>query len=360
MSRAQCTLLGTHLYRALHWTCAAVSGVATVLAVATMVLPTRSEAGTLDEIKKRGVVTCGVSEGVPGFSFQEPDGAWSGLDIDFCRALAAAILGDPSKVKLLPTSPEERFKHLSAGSVDVLTRNTSWTMEREIEQKVLFPGILFFDGQGFMVPRELGLSNPNQLSGAKICVLSGTTSESNAVAYFAKVGLQVELLKFPHRKEALEAYEAGTCDARTADRSALFGELQLLADPSRHMVLSSTISKEPLGPVVRSGDRVWADVVRWVLAGLITAEELQVTQSMLQSGTAPKLAPDQVRFVEDSGKLGGKLGLPISWVANVMGAVGNYAEVFDRNLGKASLLGMMRGSNALWKDGGLMYAPPMP
>ena len=349
-----------HLRSVAAWTFGNVICIVTCLASWTAILAIPASATTLDDIKMRGVVTCGVSEGVPGFSSQDADAAWTGLDVDFCRALAAAVLGDAGKVKILSTSPENRFKELTAGSVDVLTRNTSWTMQREVELNVVFPGVLYFDGQSFMVPRELGLTSPSQLSGAKICVLSGTTSEPNAAAYFAKAGLEVELLKFPHRKEAIAAYEAGMCDARTADRSALFGEMQLLADPGRHMVLSETISKEPLGPAVRSADRAWADVVRWVLFSLLGAEEVQLTQSMLRKDGAPNLRPDQARFVEESGKLGIKLGLSSDWIANVVRAVGNYAEIFDRNLGKASPLGIVRGANALWKDGGLMYAPPMP
>lgn len=320
---------------------------------------TAAVAGAIDDIKKRGAVVCGVSEGVPGFSAQGEGGAWAGLDVDFCRALAAAVLGDVGKVKIVPTSSNDRFKELAAGNVDVLTRNTSWTMERELAQGISFPGVLYFDGQGFMVPRELGLSSPNQLNGARICVLSGTTSEANAAAYFAKIGLSVELMPFPHRKEAIDAYEAGSCDARTADRSALFGEMQLLADPSRHMVLAATISKELLGPAVRSGDPAWSDAVRWVLASLIHAEELGLSRATLQSAD-PELGPEQARFVLESGKLGVKLGLPADWVEYVIRGVGNYAEMFDRNLGKESALGMTRGVNALWRDGGLMYAPPMP
>ena len=330
------------------------------LVAAVALLTLSAEAATLDDIKKRGVLTCGVSEGVPGFSAEISEGVWAGLDVDFCKALAAAVLADPTKIKLVPTSSEDRFKRLTEGSVDVLTRNTSWTMQREIEQGVIFPAVLYFDGQGFLVPRELGLSNPNQLAGAKICVLSGTTSETNAVAYFAKAGRDVEFVKFKHRKEAIEAYEAGACDARSADRTALFGEMQLLAEPSRHMVLAETISKEPLGPVVRAGDRAWADVVRWVMASLINAEDVQLTQNLLPVQTAPKLSLEQGRLVEDAGKLGTGLGLSSTWVADVVRAVGNYAEMFDRNVGKTSALGMVRGANALWKNGGLMYAPPMP
>lgn len=350
-----------HSHRRIWRLCSRLHGVALLVAACGVMGAAPSEAAMLDDVKKRGVLTCGVSEGVPGFSSQGPDGAWSGLDVDFCRALAAAVLGDPSKTKFVPTGAEDRFKQLASGSVDILTRNTSWTFQREIEQGVIFPGVLFFDGQGFMVPRELGLTSPSQLSGAKICVLSGTTSDGNASAYFAQAGLEVEILRFPNRKAAIEAYESGMCDARTGDRSALFAEVLLLAEPARHMVLSDTISKEPLGPAVRSADRDFADIVRWVLFALIQAEDLDLTQAMLQkSDDTRTLAPDQSRFIEESGKLGAKLGLPATWVENVIQASGNYGEVFDRNLGKTSPLGMARGANALWSDGGLMYAPPMP
>lgn len=331
------------------------------VALALYLLATASSlASTLEDIKKRGAVACGVSEGVPGFSAQGQDGAWSGLDVDFCRALAAAVLGDGSKVKLVPTSSQDRFKQLAAGAFDVLTRNTSWTMQREIESDLVFPGVLFFDGQGFMVAKELGLSNPGQLSGARVCVLGDTTSERNAASYFAKSGLEVELLKFAHRTEAIAAYEAGSCEARTADRSALFGELQLLSEPDRHMVFSGTISKEPLGPVARSGDPVWASIIRWVLYALVSAEELQLTQAAVSAEPKPDLTADQKRFLSETGALGGKLGLPAAWTQSVIRWVGNYGEIFERNVGSQSTIGMVRGANALWKDGGLIYAPPMP
>jgi general L-amino acid transport system substrate-binding protein len=333
---------------------------AAALALGIVVLaplaPARS--ATIDDVRSRGVVTCGISEGTPGFSLKSDDGTWAGFDVDFCRALAAAVLGDATKVSLVPTSSENRFSVLAKASIDVLTRNTSWTMQRELEERVLFPGVLFFDGQGFMVPKDLGLTSPAQLAGGKICVLAGTTSQANAVAYFAKAGLEVDLLTFPHRKEALEAYEAGKCDARTADRSALFGERQLMSDPSRHMVLAGTISKEPLAPGVRASDPQWASVVRWVLFSLIAAEELGLTSASLQPDA--ELTSEQTRFIEESGKLGSSIGLSPTWVATIVRTVGNYAEVFDRNLGKASTIGMARGANALWKDGGLQYAPPMP
>lgn len=330
------------------------------LLLGTFPIAAPAQSSTLDTIRSRGVLICGVSEGIPGFSLKADDGTWTGLDVDFCRALAAAVLGDATKVTLVPTSPEDRFSALAKGSVDVLTRNTSWTFEREIEQNVVFPGVLYFDGQGFMVPKELGLTSAAQLDGGKICVLANTTSQANAAAYFAKAGLRVELLTFPHRKEALEAYQAGQCDARTADRSALFGERQLLADPSSHMIFTETISKEPLGPVVLATDPQWASVVRWTLYSLIAGEELGVSQAALQKDAAGKLSPDQSRFLDESGKLGTKIGLAPTWVASIIRSVGNYGEVFDRNLGAGSDIGMVRGANSLWSNGGLLYAPPMP
>jgi general L-amino acid transport system substrate-binding protein len=332
--------------------------VALICGALAVVSPARSS--TLDDIRSRKVLTCGVSEGVPGFSIKAEDGSWSGLDVDFCRALAAAVLGDATKISLVSTSPEDRFTILSKGTVDILTRNTSWTFQREVDEAVLFPGVLYFDGQGLMVPKDLGLTSASQLAGGKICVLANTTSQTNAALFFAKNNLPVELLTFPHRKEALEAYEAGQCDARTADRSALFGERQLLTDPARHMILTETISKEPLGPVVRASDPQWASVVRWVLFSLIAGEELGVDQTSLQPSTKAKFSADQSRFLDESGKVGPKIGLPPTWVATVIRSVGNYGEMFDRNLGKASAIGMARGANALWKDGGLLYAPPMP
>jgi general L-amino acid transport system substrate-binding protein len=322
-------------------------------------LSTTAEAATLDYVRSRGVLVCGVSDGVPGFSSQSAEGSWAGFDVDFCKAMATAVLGDPGKIKLVPTSTEDRFKLLQDGTVDILTRNTSWTVQREIDQQVVFPAVLYFDGQSFMVPRELGLTNPKQLSGAKICVLSGTTSETNVGAFFAASGLEVQLLKFAHPKEALEAYEAGKCDAHTGDRSALFGEMQTLSDPTRHMVLTEVISKEILGPVVRSSDRNWGDIVRWVLACLVNAEEVQLTRELLRKESVSTLTAEQTQLVANGGKLGVGLGLPATWVGDVIRAVGNYGELFDRNVGKGSPLGMVRGYNALWRNGGLMYAPPM-
>jgi len=333
---------------------------AVALIFGTLGIAASARSATLDDIRSRGVLVCAVSEGVPGFSVKADDGSWTGLDVDFCRALASAVLGNANKVSLVPTSTGERYTALSTGNVDVMTRNTTWTFQREIEQNVVFPGVLYLDGQGFMVPKELGLTSPAQLAGGRICVLDNTTSQKNAAAYFAKAGLTVELLTFQHRREALEAYQAGQCDARTADRTALFGERLLLSDPSLHMVLTETISKEPLGPVVGANDPQWASVVRWVLFSLIAGEELGVTQTALQADAAGKLSPDQTRFLDESGKIGSKIGLAPTWVATVIKNVGNYGEVFDRNLGKASEIGMIRGPNALWQDGGLLYAPPMP
>ena len=333
-----------------------------VLALLVSICPIAAPAqsATLDDVRSRGVLTCGVSEGIPGFSLKAADGTWVGLDVDFCRALASAVFGDATKVSFVSTSPEDRFGALSKRTVDILTRNTSWTFQREIEQNVVFPGVLYFDGQGFMVPKELGLTSAAQLDGGKVCVLANTTSRANAAAYFAKAGLKVELLEFAHRKEALEAYQAGQCDARTADRSALFGERQLLANPSSHMIFSETISKEPLGPVVLAGDPQWASIVRWVLFSMIAGEELGVTQAALQKDGATGLLPDQSRFLEESGKLGTKIGLAPNWVAKIIQGVGSYGDVFNRNLGAASDIRMVRGANALWKDGGLLYSPPMP
>ncbi len=333
----------------------ALASLASILSMAVS-----ADAATVDDIRSRGVLTCGVSEGIPGFSSKAADGTWSGLDVDFCRALASAVLGDPAKVSFVPTSPEDRFSALAKRTVNILTRNTSWTFQREVEQNVVFPGVLYFDGQGFMVPKELGLTSAVQLGGGKVCVLANTTSQANAEAYFANSGLTVELLEFVHRKEALDAYQSGKCDARTADRSALFGERQLLADPAKHMIFTDTISKEPLGPVVLAGDAQWASIVRWVLFSLIAGEELGVTQAAMQKAEAAGLPADQTRFLNKSGELGIKIGLPPDWVTKVIQGVGNYADLFNRNLGTASDIGMVRGANALWKDGGLLYAPPMP
>lgn len=304
--------------------------------------------GTLDTVKKRGKLECGVSEGLLGFSARDEAGNWSGFDVDFCRAVAAAVFGNADKVDYVPLSAVKRFDALSSGKIDLLSRNTTWTMSRDVERGLEFVGITYFDGQGFMTRRENGLSSALQLGSAKICALSGTTSEANARAYFSQNKVDVEIVTFPKREDALKAYADRKCDVYSADRSALASERSKLEDSADHMLLPEVASKEPLGPVVRQDDHAWLELNRWVLFLLINAEEAGWQSTT--KGDAPIVVPAEVSA---------KLGLPKGWAADVIKSVGNYGEIFARNVGRDTPLGLGRGLNALWTRGGLIYAPPM-
>lgn len=312
-----------------------------------------SLAGTLDDVRARDKLVCGVSEGLGGFSEQDGAGTWQGFDVDFCRAVAAAVLGDPGKVEYVPLSAEARFAALTEGKIDLLSRNSTWTMSRDLDLGLDFPGTSYFDGQGFLIPAIFGAISPLELDGASICVVSGTTTEANAAAYFEKAGLTVSFLSFKERGEARAAYAEAKCDAYTADRSALAAERAALPAPDEHVILKDVISKEPLGPVVRDSDPQWTTLIRWTLFALIDAEERGL-------GTAA-MATDGV----DEAKLMGApavkaLGLADDWLVKVLAGVGNYAEIFERNLGEETPMQLSRGVNALWTQGGILYAPPMP
>lgn len=309
-------------------------------------------AGTLDDVRKRGKLLCGVSEGLPGFSWQGADKRWVGFDVDYCRALAAAVLADPDKIDFVPLSATARFDALTSGKIDVLSRNTTWTLERDVARELEFLGISYYDGQGFMTQRSNGLSSALQLAGATICVLEGTTSEENAKRYFADNKVDVKITAFKGRDQLVEAYGAGKCDAYSADMSGLASDRQRMSAPDDHMLLPEVVSKEPLGPVVRQGDAQWADIGRWVLYLLINAEEAGWTRAAAASAAAepPITIPPPISD---------KLGLPTDWPVAVIKAVGNYGEIFDRNVGPDSSLAITRGVNALWTRGGILYAPPM-
>jgi len=309
-------------------------------------------AGTMDDVRARGKLICGVSEGLPGFSEKDNSGVWRGFDVDFCKAVAGAALGDTARVEYLPLSADARFGALRDRRIDLLSRNSTWTMSRDLELGVEFAGINYFDGQGFLVPASFGATSPLQLNGAKICVISDTTSESNAAAFFRKSNLQVSFLEFAERSAARTAYAAGKCDVFTGDRSALAAERSLLSTPQDHVILRDVISKEPLGPATRKDDPKWSGLVRWTLFALINAEELGLSSRSVVT-TNRQLA------VELAAPATRALGLSGDWLINVVGGVGNYAEIFERNLGQESPLELSRGMNALWKEGGLLYAPPM-
>jgi len=310
-------------------------------------------AGTLDDVRGRDRLVCGVSEGLGGFSEQDGAGTWQGFDVDFCRAVAAAVLGDSGKVDYVPLSAEARFAALSDGTIDLLSRNSTWTMSRDLGLGLDFPGTSYFDGQGFMIPAIFGAISPLELDGASICVVRGTTTEANAAAYFEKAGLTVSFLSFEERDEARAAYADARCDAYTADRSALAAERAALPTPDDHVILKDVISKEPLGPVVRDSDPQWTTLIRWTLFALIDAEEQGLDAASMAGAGANRAKAMGAPAVK-------ALGLSDDWLVRVLADVGNYGEIFARNLGEETPMQLSRGVNALWTQGGILYAPPMP
>jgi len=312
---------------------------------------------TLAKIRERGELICGSSPGVAGFSIQDATGRWNGFDTDICRALAAAIFDDQDKIKFIPLSSKDRLIALQAGEIDVLPRTTTWTLSRNLSQGVTFTTVNYYDGQGFMVPKKLGVTSASKLDGASICVAQGTTSELNLADYFRRNRMKYEVAAFGTAEEALKAYESGRCDAYTTDISSLSAVRLKLQDIDNHVILPDVISKEPLGPWVRTGDEGWFNLVRFTVLALVNAEELGVTKAnvreMLKSDN-----PEIKRFLGLEGKFGEALGLTNDWTVRMIAAVGNYGESFDRYLGKGSRLGLERGPNALWTNGGLQYAPP--
>ncbi|WP_421724004.1 amino acid ABC transporter substrate-binding protein [Bauldia sp.] len=314
-------------------------------------------AATLDDVRERDRLVCGVSEGLPGFSDHDDAGAWSGFDVDFCRAVAAAVLGEADKVDYVPLSATARFDALTAGDIDLLSRNSTWTMSRDLDLGIDFAGIAYYDGQGFLVQALDGMTSALELIGARICLVTGTTTEANAANYFASNNIEVSFLPFADRSEARAAYAAGECDAYTADSSALAAERSLLDVPDDHVILREVISKEPLGPVTREGDTQWTELVRWTLYGLINAEEMGLTAASVDPDRGDGASRDQAIALGAPAAM--KLGLNEAWLATVLNEVGHYGEVFDRNLGDDTPLAIRRGVNALWTRGGILYAPPM-
>lgn len=313
--------------------------------------------GRLDQVRQRGKLLCGVNTGLLGFSARTESGLWAGLDVDFCRALAAAALGDGDKVEFVPLETNERFDALKEGRIDVLSRNTTWTMTREVDLGLRFAGVLYFDGQGFMTGDERGFVSAQQLSGSKVCVEAGTTSEKNMAFFFKAHQIEAQAMVFPTREEMLKAYATGDCDTYTGDRSALFSDRASFSEPTKHSILPEVISKEPLGPAVLKGDGEWTEIVTWTLAGLINAEEVGLDKR--SAGSTDPLGDDQQRLVDGAAASGASLRLDKAWLRTAIATVGNYGEMFDANVGKGSALGMERGLNALWKRGGILTAPPM-
>ena len=333
------------------------AGLVSVLALG-VAAATPASAGTLDTVKGKNVLTCGANTGLAGFGLPDDKGQWTGLDVDFCRAMASAVLGDATKIKFVALDAKNRFTALQSGEVDVLSRNTTWTSSRESTLGLLFGPTTYYDGQGFMVRKKLNVASAKDLNGASVCVQQGTTTELNLADYFRANGMKYESVAFQSEDETLKAYESGRCDAFTTDASGLYAERLRLINPDEHMVLPEIISKEPLAPSVRQGDDQWYDVMRWTAFALITAEELGVTSKnadeMLKSEN-----PNIRRLLGAEGDQGKGLGLTNDWAYKIVKQVGNYGEIFDRNVGEGSALKIQRGINALWNKGGLQYAPPI-
>jgi general L-amino acid transport system substrate-binding protein len=334
-------------------------------AAALAVSAVDASAGTLDDVKAKGFIQCGVSQGLIGFSNPDANNNWSGLDVDFCKAVAAAVLGDATKVKYTPLNAKERFTALQSGAIDVLSRNSTWTMGRDTTLGLMFAGVTYYDGQGFMVPTKLGVKSALELNGASVCTQTGTTTELNLADYFKSNKMEYKIVAFEKNEEVLKAYQEGRCDVFTTDQSGLYAEVLKFANPADHVVLPEIISKEPLGPVVRQGDDQWFSIVKWTYYAMLTGEELGVSSANvdeMKTSANPEIQrllsvkvknPDGTEADNDFGK---GMGLGPDWAYNVIKQVGNYAEAFDRNLAQ---LKIARGKNALWKDGGLQYAPPI-
>jgi general L-amino acid transport system substrate-binding protein len=316
-----------------------------------------SGAATLDEVKARGELICGVSQGILGFSAEE-GGAWLGFDVDFCRAVAAAIFADPQKVSFVPLSASERFEALTSKRIDLLSRNSTWTMGRETELGISFAGITYYDGQGFLVPAARNVTSALELHGSKVCVQAGTTSEANVADYFTSNNMPYEAVPTANPDESRQAYTEGRCDVLTSDVSQLYAERLKLQNPADHVILADVISKEPLGPAVRLDDPKWRLLVQWVHFAMLDAEELGVASDNIDEALASE-KPDVKRLVGTDGAFGEQLGLSKGWAVNIVRLVGNYGEVFDRNVGADSRLGIPRGMNQLWSMGGIQYAPPI-
>ena len=327
-------------------------------AAALAIAGSAANAATLDDVKAKGFVQCGVSQGLPGFSNPDADGNWSGLDVDLCRAVAAAVFGDAEAVKFTPLSAKERFTALQSGEVDLLSRNTTWTMSRDTQLGLNFAGVNYYDGQGFMIRTSMDINSALELSGASICTNTGTTTELNVADYFRANNMEYELVAFEKSDEVVAAYDAGRCDVYTTDQSGLYAQRLKLTNPGEHKVLPEIISKEPLGPVVRQGDDQWFNIVKWAHIATVNAEELGVTSANadeMKDGDNPAVK----RLLGTEGAFGEGIGLGNDWAYNIIKMVGNYGEIFDRNVGPDTPLGISRGVNALWSKGGLQYGPPV-
>lgn len=322
-------------------------------------LATAASAGTLDNVKKNGFLKCGVGQGLAGFSNPDVKNNWTGIDVDLCRAVASAIFGDPTKVKFTPLSAKERFTALQSGEIDLLSRNTTWTLVRDTSLGLDFAGVMYYDGQGFLVKKKSGIKSAKELDGATVCVNTGTTTELNVADYFRANNLKYKLVVYEKDDEVVAAYDAGRCDVYTTDQSGLYAQRVKLKNPDDHMILPEIISKEPLGPVVRHGDNQWGDLVRWTLYAMLEGEEMGVTSANVDELKKSSPNPNIRRLLGVEGDVGKDLGLPPDWAYNILKKVGNYGESFERNLGQGSPLKIARGQNALWNKGGQQYAMPV-
>mgnify|MGYP003627444320 FL=1 len=327
-------------------------------ATAALLLASGASAATLDDVKARGQLVCGVSTGLPGFSNPDDKNVWAGIDVDVCRAVAAAVLGDAGKVKYTPLTAKERFTALQSGEIDVLSRNTTWTLTRDASLGLNFAGVNYYDGQGFMVTKKLGVKSALELDGAAVCIQAGTTTELNLADYFRLHNMKYSAVVFDTSDQTISGFESGRCDMLTSDQSQLYALRIKLADPSSAIVLPEVISKEPLGPVVRQGDDQWFNIVKWSMYALLNAEEMGVTAANVDAMKTSD-NPNIKRLLGTEGEGGANLGLGADWAYQIVKQVGNYGEMFERNVGQGSALKIGRGLNALWSQGGIQYAPPI-
>jgi len=318
-----------------------------------------AHAGTLEDVKKRGHLQCGINTGLAGFAFTDDKGSWKGFDVAYCRALAAAVLGSPEKVKYTSLTGKTRFPALASGEIDVLSRNTTWTFSRDVDLGFTFLGVSYYDGQGFIGRKSLGIKSAKELNGASVCIQTGTTTEMNLADFFRTNKMKYEPVPIETNAEARAAYLAERCDVYTTDASGLAATRSTFKDADKHMVFPEIVSKEPLGPLVRQGDDKWADIARWTLNVLIVAEELGVTQANVAAKAKGTKNPEVNRMLGSEGSMGKMLGLDGQWAVRAIAAGGNYSEIFERYLGKRTPLGLARGLNALYKNGGILYAPPI-
>lgn len=317
-----------------------------------------ARADTLEDVQQRGTLSCGVSTGLAGFSQKDENGNWSGLDVDVCRAVAAAVLGDAGKVQYKPLTAKERFTALQSGEIDMLSRNTTWTHTRDTSLGLNFAGVNYYDGQGFMVARDLGVGSALELDGAAVCIQAGTTSELNLADYFRANGMSYNAITFDTSDQTRAGFDSGRCDVLTSDQSQLYALRIGLKKPDAAIVLPEVISKEPLGPVVRQGDDAWFNIVRWSLLAMIEAEFLSIDSGSVDEARTEG-GPAQKRLMGSEGDAGQKLGLSAEWAYNIVKQVGNYAQSFERNVGQGSPLKIARGLNAQWNEGGIMYSSPV-